>query len=128
WLEEGVEGGVVFDERGGPFLPPRAAPLATTLNDGGMLLFADGGIPTVATSCPPPFAYNIRSSGLSSGPLTVSGTRSGFLGRVAFPDAGRLTSVEIGENTSPGSPRFWRPSVAAGTHAFDRPAAGCGSP
>jgi len=125
-LDNGVDGGVLFDEPGGPFLHTRAAPLATTLNDGGMLLFADGGIPTVATSCPPPFAYNIRSSGLSSGPLTVSGTRSGFLGRVALPDAGRLTSFEIGENTIPGSPRFWRPSVDAGTPATDLPTVGFG--
>src|SRR5262249_29410947 len=115
-LDNGVDGGVLFDEPGGPFLHTRAAPLAPTLNDGGVLVFSDGGIPTVATSCPPPFAYNIRSSGLAPGPLTVSGTLSGFLGRVALPDAGGLTSFQVGENTVPvSSPRFWRPSVDAGT-------------
>ena len=92
-----------------------------------MLVFSDGGIPTVATSCPPPFAYNIRSSGLAPGPLTVSGTLSGFLGRVALPDAGGLTSFQVGENTVPvSSPRFWRPSVDAGTPSTNLPTVGFG--
>lgn len=125
-LGNGVDGGVLFDEPGGPFLHTRPAALGPTLDDGGILYFPDGGTPTVAADCPPPFAYNIRSSGLAAKPLIVTGTAAGFLGRVPLPDAGTLTTFAIGENTTPAAPRFWRPSVDAGTPSTNLPTVGFG--
>ena len=85
-LDNGVDGGVLWDEPGGPFIHTRPAALGPTLDDGGHPgASSTGESLTVATSCPPAYAYNIRSSGLSDGPLTVSGTRSGYLGRVSVP-------------------------------------------
>jgi hypothetical protein len=116
-LDNGVDGGVLFDEPGGPFLHTREAALGPSLADGGVLVL-DSGVATVTSGCPPPYSYNIRSSGLASGPLTVSGTRSGYLGRVSLPDAGGLTTFTVGANSTPSYPRFWRPSVDAGTPAI----------
>ena len=125
-LDNGVDGGVLFDEPGGPFLHTRQAALGPTLNDGGIYFFPDGGIPTVANDCPTAYAYNLRSSGLAAQPLVVVGTAAGFLGRVALPDAGTLTTFAIGEATTPSAPRFWRPSVDAGTPSTNLPTVGFG--
>ena len=101
-------------------------PPQPTLNDGGIYFFPDGGIPTVANDCPTAYAYNLRSSGLAAQPLVVVGTAAGFLGRVALPDAGTLTTFAIGEATTPSAPRFWRPSVDAGTPSTNLPTVGFG--
>ena len=81
------------------------------------LLFPDGGFVTIA-ECPAPSTYTLRSSGVSQHGFTVTGTLSGFLGRIALPSATVPTTVFAkGEDSVPQFLRVWRPSVDAGTSA-----------
>src|SRR5262249_12995455 len=120
----GVDGGVLFEGPGGLFLQTRTTALAETLDgglDGGdILVLSDGTIPTV-NSCPPPVSYNLRSSSLAAHPLTVSGTVAGFLGRMALPPPGGLSTFAVGANTVPQFVRFWRPDADAGASAAGLP-------
>ena len=120
-LDAGVDGGVLFDGPGGPFLLTRTTALAETLDggaDGGsILVLSDGTIPTIL-SCPPPVAYNLRSSSLAARPLTVNGTAAGFLGRMQLPSQNGGTSFfAAGDTTIPKFVRFWRPDADAGSDA-----------
>ncbi len=120
----GLDGGVLFEFPGGLFLQTRVTALAETLDgglDGGdVLVLNDGTIPTV-NSCPPPVSYNLRSSSLAAHPLTVSGNVAGFLGRMALPPPGGLSTFAAGANTVPQFVRFWRPDADAGTSAAGLP-------
>jgi hypothetical protein len=120
----GLDGGVLFPLPGGLFLQTRTTALAETLDgglDGGdILVLSDGTIPTV-NSCPPPVSYNVRSSSLAAHPLTVSGTVAGWLGRMALPPPGGLTTFAVGANTTPQFVRFWRPDADAGASAAGLP-------
>jgi hypothetical protein len=111
------DGGVLVSDAGIPSIVTWTAPLAPTLDDGGVLLYPDGGSPSVALNCPDPIAYNIRSSGLSAKPLTVTGNQTGYIGRVALPPDGGFSQFAAGAESTPPFPRFWRPSVDAGTSA-----------
>jgi hypothetical protein len=111
------DGGVLLSDAGISYIMTRAAPLGPTLEDGGVFVFPDGGIPDLATSCPDPIAYTIRSSGLTTKPLTVTGNYSGYVGRVALPPDGGLSHFEAGGDTNPTFRRFWRPSRDAGFEA-----------
>jgi hypothetical protein len=115
-----ADGGVLVPGAGGLFLRSDTRALADTLDgglDGGsVLVLPDGTVPTI-DSCPPPVTYTVRSSSLASNPLTVNGTLSGFLGRVALPAAGNPSSFDAGPNSSPSFVRFWRPDADAGTSA-----------
>lgn len=113
-LTNGNDGGVLFTDAGIPYIVTRGAPLAFTVDDGGVLVLPDGGIPTLADNCPDPIAFNVRSSGLSSKPLTVTGTYSGYIGRVALPPDGGYSEFVAAADTTPAFPRFWRPSLDAG--------------
>jgi hypothetical protein len=120
----GLDGGVLFPLPGGLFLQTRTTALAETLDgglDGGdILVLSDGTIPTV-NSCPPPVSYNVRSSSLAAHPLTVSGTVAGWLGRMALPPPGGLSTFAVGANTTPQFVRFWRPDADAGASAAGLP-------
>lgn len=119
-LPAGPDGGLLVPGDGGLFLVTRKTALGIQL-DGGLdggneLVLSDGTTPTI-DSCPAPVAYNLRSSSLAAHPLTVTGTSSGYLGRVALPPPGGLSTFEAGENSTPRFVRFWRPSLDAGTSA-----------
>jgi hypothetical protein len=116
-LPSGQDGGVLLSDAGIAYIVTRAAPLAATLEDGGVFVLSDGGIPSLADNCPNPLAYNIRSSGLSAKPLTVTGNYTGYIGRVALPPDGGLSQFEAGADSTPPFRRFWRPSSDAGTFA-----------
>ncbi len=120
----GLDGGVLFEFPGGLFLQTRVTALAETLDgglDGGdVLVLNDGTVPTV-NSCPPPVSYNLRSSSLAAHPLTVNGNVAGFLGRMALPPPGGLSTFAVGANTVPQFVRFWRPDADAGTSAAGLP-------
>jgi hypothetical protein len=119
----GSDGGLLADGTNGIFLVTRTRALANTLDgglDGGdVLVLPDGTIPTI-NNCPPPVSYNLRSSSLAAHPLTVTGTLSGFLGRMALPPADGGSSVfQAGLNSNPPFNRFWRPDSDAGSNAAD---------
>ena len=129
----GLDGGVLFPLPGGLFLQTSTFALAETLDggyaqlpdggftDGGsILVLSDGTIPTIS-SCPPPVSYNLRSSSLTAHPLTVNGTVAGWLGRMALPPPGGLSSFAVGANTVPQFVRFWRPDADAGASAAGLP-------
>ncbi|HZJ55760.1 MAG TPA: hypothetical protein VFD38_16585, partial [Myxococcaceae bacterium] len=121
-IEATDDGGVLVPGPGGLFLESRTTALAETLDgglDGGsVLVLSDGTVATIA-NCPPPVTYTIRSSSLAPHPLTVGGTLSGFLGRVALPPPGSLSSFDAGPNSRPSFVRFWRPDADAGTSAAE---------
>ncbi len=123
----GVDGGVLFEFPGGLFLQTRTTALAETLDgglDGGdVLVLEDGTVPTI-NSCPPAVSYNLRSSSLAAHPLTVSGTAAGWLGRMALPPPGGLSSFSVGADTTPQFVRFWRPDADAGASAAGLPTDG----
>ena len=118
----GTDGGLLADGTNGIFLVTRRTALADTLDgglDGGnVLVLPDGTVPTI-DNCPPPVAYNLRSSSLAAHPLTVSGNFSGFLGRVALPPPGGTSVFQAGLNSNPPFNRFWRPDSDAGSSAAD---------
>lgn len=120
----GVDGGVLVEGPGGLFLQTRTTALAVTLDgglDGGdVLVLSDGTIPTIA-SCPPPIAYNLRSSSLAAHPLTVSGNVAGWLGRMALPPPRGISTFAVGADTTPQFVRFWRPDADAGSSAAGLP-------
>jgi len=126
-IQEADGGGVLVPGAGGLFLRSRDTALAETLDgglDGGnVLVLSDGTVPTIA-NCPPPVTYTIRSSSLAPHPLTVNGTLSGFLGRVALPTAGGLTTFDAGPDSRPSFVRFWRPDADAGSDAVNLSATG----
>ncbi len=115
-LDAGPDGSLLVPSPGGVFLVTRRTALANDFDAGTVLVLPDGTIPTL-DSCPPPLSYNLRSSGLAVHPFTVTGTSSGYLGRVAVPPPGGQARFEAGENTTPRFVRFWRPSFDAGTSA-----------
>ena len=114
------DGGVLVPGTGGLFLRSRDTALAETLDgglDGGnVLVLSDGTVATIA-NCPPPVTYTVRSSSLARHALTVGGTLSGFLGRVALPPPGSLSTFDAGPDSRPSFVRFWRPDADAGTSA-----------
>jgi len=116
------DGGVLVPGPGALFLESRTTALAETLDgglDGGnVLVLSDGTVASIA-NCPPPVTYTIRSSSLAPHPLTVNGTLSGFLGRVALPPPGSLSTFDAGPNSRPNFVRFWRPDADAGTDAAE---------
>jgi hypothetical protein len=116
-LPDGQDGGVLLSDAGIAYIVTRAAPLASTLDGGGIFVLPDGGSPNLADNCPDPIAYSIRSSGLSAKPLTVTGNYTGYIGRVALPPDGGLSQFVAGADSTPTFRRFWRPSSAAGTYA-----------
>ena len=129
--DAGPNGSVLVPGPGGLFLQSDLFALAETLDggltllpdggftDGGsILLLSDGTVPTIA-NCPPPVTYTVRSSSLAPHPLTVSGTLSGFLGRVALPGPGGVSTFEVGADSTPTFVRFWRPDADAGSNAAD---------
>ncbi len=109
------DGGVLVPGPGGLFLVTRTTALAETLDgglDGGdVLVLSDGTVPHI-DSCPPPVSYNVRSSSLAAHPLTVTGTSSGFIGRMELP-----RPVSFFDAGAPQFIRFWRPDADAGTSA-----------
>ena len=120
-LPAGPDGGVLVPGPGGLFLVTRTTALADTLDgglDGGnVLVLSDGTVPTI-DSCPPPVSYNLRSSSLAAHPLTVSGTASGWLGRMQLPGtAGGTSFFSVGTTSTPQFIRFWRPDADAGSDA-----------
>ena len=118
----GTDGGVLADGTNGIFLVTNRYALADTLDggfDGGSeLVLPDGTRPTI-NNCPPPVSYNLRSSSLAAHPLTVTGTLSGFLGRIALPPPGGSSVFQAGLNSNPPFNRFWRPDSDAGSSAAD---------
>jgi hypothetical protein len=124
------DGGVLVAGSGGLNLQSSRYALAETLDggltelpDGGLtdgggsvLVLVDGTVPIIA-NCPPPVTYTLRSSSLARHALTVSGTLSGFLGRVALPPPGSLSTFDAGPDSRPSFVRFWRPDADAGTSA-----------
>jgi hypothetical protein len=118
-----ADGGVLVARPGGLFLQTRTVALTDTLEgpmlpDGGgnVLVLSDGTIPSIV-NCPPPVAYNLRSSSVTAHPLTVTGQVSGYLGRMALPPPNGLTNFDAGANTIPQFIRFWRPDADAGADA-----------
>ncbi|MGZ3444925.1 MAG: hypothetical protein ACXWLG_04970, partial [Myxococcaceae bacterium] len=122
----GEDGGLLDLSAGaGAFLHTREQALASVidgglLDGGGVLVLSDGTTPTIA-SCPPMLSFNVRSSGLAPQSFTVTGTFSGWLGRLATPPQvpGGSSLFQVGENSTPTFVRFWRPSVDAGTSATE---------
>jgi len=121
-LAAAPDGGLLVPGPGGAFLVTRTTALGTTL-DGGLdggneLVLPDGTTPTIE-SCPAPLAFNVRSSALAAQAFTVTGTSSGWLGRLAIPPQipGGSSLFQAGENTRPRFVRFWRPSLDGGTSA-----------
>jgi len=121
-IPSGADGGVLADGTGGVFLVTRKTALAETLDgglDGGsILVLSDGTVPTI-DDCPPPIAYNLRSSSLAPHPLAVIGSLTGFLGRMALPPPGGVSVFQAGLNSNPPFNRFWRPDADAGASAAD---------
>jgi hypothetical protein len=115
-LDAGPGGSLLVPGPDGVFLVTRQVALSEDFDGGTELILPDGTSATIQ-SCPPPAAYNIRSSGLSVHPLTVTGTSSAYLGRVAVPATGGVTTFAAGEDTTPTFVRFWRPTLDAGTSA-----------
>jgi hypothetical protein len=115
-LDAGPGGTLLAPGQEGPILVTRRIALSEDF-DGGTEFFFPDGTPATIDSCPPPSSYNIRSSGLATHPLTVTGTSSGYLGRVAVPQTGGVTTFAAGEDTTPTFVRFWRPTLDAGTSA-----------
>jgi hypothetical protein len=114
------DGGVLVPGPGGVFLVTSLTALAETadggLDGGSILVLPDGTIPTIE-SCPPPVSYNLRSSVLAQHPLTVTGTSSGYLGRMALPPPGGTAFFNAGADSTPQFLRFWRPDADAGSQA-----------
>jgi len=115
-LPAGPDGGVLVPGPGGLFLVTRRTALALDLDGGTEYVLPDGTIATIQ-ACPPPVSYNLRSSSLAAYPLTVSGTSSGFLGRMAVPGPGSSSFFDAGASSTPQFIRFWRPDSDAGTSA-----------
>jgi len=115
-LAAGPDGGVLVPGPGGLFLVTRRTALAVELDGGTERVLSDGTIATI-DSCPPPVAYNLRSSTLAAHPLTVSGTSSGYLGRMGLPPPGGTSFFDAGVHSTPQFIRFWRPDADAGTSA-----------
>jgi len=110
------DGGVLVPGPGGFFLVTRRTALALDLDGGTERVLSDGTIATI-DSCPPPVAYNLRSSSLAAHPLTVAGTASGYLGRMALPPPGGTSFFDAGASSTPRFVRFWRADADAGTSA-----------
>jgi hypothetical protein len=115
-LPAGEDGGVLVLAPDGVFLQTRQTALADILDGGNVLVLPDGTVPTI-DSCPPPVSYNLRSSSIAAHPLTVTGTSSGFLGRMALPPPGGASFFDAGATSEPSFTRFWRPDADAGTSA-----------
>jgi hypothetical protein len=119
-LDQG-DGGILVQDPDGPVMVTRPEALALDL-DGGSIAFNDDGSPVTLESCPPPLAYNLRSSTLARHPLTVrgfdpSGFFTGWLGRMALPPTNDESLFAVGDSTDPTFVRFWRPPLDAGTSA-----------
>jgi hypothetical protein len=115
-LDAGPGGTLLVPGPGGVYLVTRKTALSADFDGGTELILSDGTMATI-DSCPPPLSYNVRSSGLSAHPLTVIGTSSAYLGRMAVPPTGGVASFAAGENSTPRFVRFWRPTLDAGTSA-----------
>jgi len=122
-LPAGTDGGVLVPGPGGFFLVTRRTALADVLDagpdvtgPGNILVLPGGTIPTI-DSCPPPVSYNLRGSVLSQHPLTVTGTVSGYLGRMGLPPPGNASFFDAGVDSTPQFLRFWRPDADAGSSA-----------
>ena len=122
-LPAGPDGGVLVPGPGGFFLVTRRTALADVLDagadvtgPGNILVLPGGTIPTI-DSCPPPVSYNLRGSVLSQHPLTVTGTISGYLGRMGLPPPGNASFFDAGVDSTPQFLRFWRPDADAGSSA-----------
>ncbi len=97
------EDGGLLDLRGSVPPYPRAGARQRhrwgLLDGGGVLVLSDGTIPTIG-DCPPMLSFNVRSSGLAPQSFTVTGTFSGWLGRLAARHgAGWHDLFQVGENT-----------------------------
>ena len=115
-LDAGPGGSLLVPGPNGLYLVTRKTALSEDFDAGTEFFFPDG-TPATIDSCPPPSAYNIRSSGLAAHPLTVTGTSSAYLGRMAVPATGGVATFAAGEDTTPTFVRFWRPTLDAGTSA-----------
>ena len=121
-LPAGADGGVIVSGPDGVVLVTRTTALADILDagagveGGNVLVLPDGTVPTI-DSCPPPVSYNLRSSSIAPHPLTVTGTGSGFLGRMELPPNGGSSFFDAGVNSNPPFTRFWRPDADAGSSA-----------
>ncbi|HTS79415.1 MAG TPA: hypothetical protein VMH40_02345 [Myxococcaceae bacterium] len=122
------DGGLLWDgPLGGLYLVSSKFGLAENLDggiDGGIVAALSDGTPATIDSCPDPYSYNLRSSGLSQHAFTVNGVSSGYLGRVANPPKGSLSKFAAGASSNPKFLRFWRPSADAGYSAATLPSDG----